>query len=104
MFGDRVPLPPLNPSFAFTIPATGTLPLDSAAPSIIDHQGDPTAMAEIPDLGARLRMLILKHPEATAIKALYRDLGVAGPPMIIPGPELRYRALVETPAGLKELG
>lgn len=45
IFGDKVPLPNTNPTFDFTIPNDGSLPLNGAAPSIIDHRGDPTPMA-----------------------------------------------------------
>jgi hypothetical protein len=60
-------------------------------------------MASIPDLGARLRSLTLEHPDPAAIEALYRELSIGGPPRIIQAPEVRYRALIETPTGLKEL-
>lgn len=103
LFGDKVPLPTDAPSFAFSIPADGSLPLDGAAPSLIDHQGDPTAMAEIPDLGARLISLTLEHPDPAAIESLYRALAIDRPPGIIRGPKLRYRAEIATPAGLKVL-
>jgi Glyoxalase-like domain len=103
ILGDKVPLPTMNPTFDFTIPNDGSLPLDGAAPSIIDHRGDPTAMASIPDLGARLRSLTLEHPNPTAIEALYRELSIEHPPVIIQAPKVRFRAVIETPTGLNEL-
>jgi len=103
IFGDKVPLPPAEPTFAFAIPEDGSLPLDGAAPSLIDHRGGPRSMASIPDLGARLRSLTLEHPDPGAIERLYRELAIDRPPAIVPGPRLRYRAEIETPAGLKEL-
>ncbi|POF32292.1 VOC family protein [Roseibium marinum] len=103
IFGGTVPLPPAGPEFAFSIPEDGSLPLDGAAPSLIDHWGDPTSMAEIPDMGARLRSLTLEHPEPAAIGALYRQLSIDRPPEIVRGDKVRYRARIETPAGLKEL-
>ena len=103
IFGDVVPLPTASPSFAFAIPKDGSLPLDGAAPSLIDHWGDPTSMAEIPDLGARLKSLTLEHPDPAAIEQLYRDLAIGRPPTIVKGVEVRYRAQIETPSGLKEL-
>ena len=103
IFGDKVALPTSNPTFDFTIPDDGSLPLDGAAPSIIDHRGDPTSMASIPDLGARLLSLTLEHPDSPAIETLYRDLSIDHPPAIVPGPKVRYRAQIETPTGLKEL-
>ncbi|SMF40906.1 Glyoxalase-like domain-containing protein [Tistlia consotensis] len=103
VFGDRVPLPVADPTFDFAIPEDGSLPLDGAAPSIIDRRGEPEAMAAIPDRGARLRSLTLEHPDPVAIEALYRELSIDRPPAIIPGPKVRYRAEIETPTGLKEL-
>ena len=103
IFGDKVALPPANPAFAFAIPEDGSLPFDGAAPSIIDHQGDPTSMAEIPDLCARFVSFSLEHPDPATIEVLYRELSIDHPPVIVQGPKLRYRAQIETPSGLKQL-
>jgi hypothetical protein len=103
IFGDKVPLPPLQPSFDFTIPPDGSLPLDGALPSIIDRRGKPRSMTAIVDLGARLLSFSLGHPEADAVATVYRDLDIDRPPVIVQGPTLRYRAQIQTPAGLREL-
>jgi hypothetical protein len=103
IFGKKVSLPWTNPSFDFAIPADGALPLDGAAPSIIDRRGKPRSMATIADLDARLRSFSLEHNDAAAISALYRELSIDRPPAIIQGNELRYRAQIETHAGVKEL-
>lgn len=103
IFGEKVPLPTVNSSFDFAIPRDGSLPLDGAAPCIIDRRGKPRAMTTIIDLGARLRSFTLEHPDPAAVKALYRALTVDRPPEIANGPSLRYRAHIETPAGLREL-
>jgi hypothetical protein len=103
IFGDKVSLPTANPTFYFAIPEDGSLPLDGAAPSIIDHRGDPTSMASIPDLGARLHSLTLEHPNPAAIQTLYRELAIDRPPAIVPGRIVRYRAQIETPTGMQEL-
>jgi hypothetical protein len=103
LFGEKVPLPPLQPSFDFAIPPDGSLPLDGAVPSIIDRRGKPRSMRTIADLGARLLSFSLEHPEAGAIAALYRELDVDRPPVIVQGPTLRYRSQIETLAGLREL-
>lgn len=103
IFGTEVPLPPEDPSFAFTLLASGGLPLDGAAPSIIDHRGDTSHIPTIPDLGARLRAFTLEHPDPDHIAALYRALGIAQAPVVRPGPVLRYRASIETPHDLRHL-
>ncbi|EGL67164.1 riboflavin-specific deaminase [Agrobacterium sp. ATCC 31749] len=103
VIGGRVALPPEDPTFDFAIPADGSLPLDGVAPSVIDHRGNSSYIDFIPDLGARLHAFILEHPDPAGVEALYRDLGVEHPPRIIEAPSMRYRALIETPAGLREL-
>jgi len=103
IFGEKVSLPATDPTFTFTIPADGSLPLDGAAPSIIDHRGDSSYVATIPDRGARLVSLMLEHPEPIRIEALYRELVVDGAPEVVPGSEVRYRAVIETPSGVKVL-
>jgi glyoxalase-like protein len=103
VFGEKVPLPAVNSSFDFAIPHDGSLPLDGAAPSIIDRRGKPRSMAAIADLGARLRSFTLEHPDPAAVEALYRAMSVDRPPAIVGGRRLRYRAQIETASGLKEL-
>lgn len=103
IIGRKVALPTVNPSFDFAIPDDGSLPLDGAAPSLIDRRGKPRSMATIADLGARLRIFVCEHPDPPAIATLYRELAVERSPTITRGPELRYRAWIETPSGLREL-
>jgi hypothetical protein len=103
VFGEKVPLPPANPTFDFSIPVNGSLPLDGAAPSLIDHRDDPTSMTDIPNLGAQLVSFSLEHPDPAAIEMLYRDLPIDRPPKLVLGPNIRFQAQIETPTGLKEL-
>jgi len=103
VFGEEVSLPPDSPEFGFSIPKDGTLPLDGAAPSLIDHRGAPTSMDEIPDMGARLVSLTLEHPDPSAIEALLGALGIDRAPRVVQGPALRFTARIETPQGLRTL-
>lgn len=103
VFGRKVALPASDPSFDFAIPDDGSLPLDGAAPSIIDRRGKQRSMASIADLGARLLTFSLEHPDADAVSGFLRELGVDRPPVIRRGASLRYVAQVDTPAGPKEL-
>jgi Glyoxalase-like domain len=103
LLGNHVTLPDDAPTFAFAIPPDGSLPLDGALPSVIDHLGDTSHFAGIPDLGARLTGLILEHPDPQPIGELYRQIGVLGPPQLFREPRLRYRALIQTPHGLRML-
>lgn len=103
VFGRKVALPLVDPSFDFAIPDDGSLPLDGAMPSVIDRRGKPRSMATIADLGARLTSFVLEHPEPETVLRLYRELAIDRPPEIVLAPRLRYRALIETAAGMKEL-
>lgn len=103
IFGTKVALPPAAPTFHFAIPDDGRLPLDGAAPSIIDRLGQPRAMTSIADLGARLRSYTLEHPDPPTVSALYDRWHVDRAPQVDPGDRLRYRAQVMTSTGLREL-
>jgi len=103
IFGVKVALPASDPSFDFAIPPDGSLPLDGAAPSIIDRRGKPRSMATIADLGARLCSFSVEHPDPQALSSFYRELGIDRAPAAMPGQKPRYRAQIKTPAGLKEL-
>jgi hypothetical protein len=103
VLGRKVAFTSANGSFCFAIPADGSLPLEGAAPSVIDRLGKPPSVAAMADAGARLQSVILEHPEPARVIALYRSLGIADPPVVTSGERLRYRALIETPNGLREL-
>ncbi len=103
ILGRKCSLPPEAAVFDFAIPDDGSLPLDGAAPSIIDRRGRTRSMAAIADLGARLVSFTLEHPQAGEIGTLYRGLGVNGAPTVRTGPLAGYRALIDTPAGPREL-
>jgi hypothetical protein len=70
---------------------------------VIDRLGKPPSVATMADAGARLQSLVLEHPAPARIEALYRTLDIAQAPIVTRGKQLRYRARIETPGGLKEL-
>lgn len=103
IFGEERSLPPSAPEFGFAIPKDGSLPLNGAAPSLIDHRGVPTAMEDIPDLGARLVDFTLTHPDLNALTQLYDKLALDRPPRLNDGSELCLMAEIETPSGRRQL-
>lgn len=103
IFGRRVALPFDAPAFDFAIPDDGSLPGDGAYPSLIHRRGKARSMATMADLGARLQVITLESPNPAAILRLYDAFAIDTPPMVRPGPALRYRASIETPTGVKEL-
>ncbi|WP_447699865.1 VOC family protein [Methylobacterium sp. D54C] len=102
-FGRKVGLPFDDPVFDFAIPEDGSLPLDGAAPSLIDRRGKARSMDAIADLGARLCSFTVAHPEPDLLAELLRYWSIDRPPAVIAGVELRYRAQIETPRGPREL-
>jgi hypothetical protein len=102
-FGRRVELPTADPTFAFAIPDDGSLPLDGAAPSLIDHYGDASYIDALPDLGARLATFVLEHPDPSGVEALYKALAIRNAPTLQPGTVMKYRASIQTPRGLRQL-
>lgn len=103
VLGRKVRLATPDAHFFFAIPADGSLPGGGIAPSVIDRVGRPPPVAAMADAGARLRDLVIEHPQPDQVAALYERLGVDHPPLIQRGDRLRYRALIDTPGGLKEL-
>jgi len=103
VLGQKVRLATPDAHFFFAIPADGALPGGGAAPSVIDRVGRPPPVATMADLGARLRDFVIEHPQPEQVAALYERLSVDRPPLAQRGDRLRYRALIDTPAGLKEL-
>lgn len=103
IFGRKIALPWTNSLFDFAIPDDGSLPLNGAFPSIIDRRGEARSMANVVDLGARLKSFLLQHPDATTLIKRYQTLDIDRPPVIVQCSDLRYRAQIETPAGTREL-
>ena len=55
------------------------------------------------DVGADLTSFLIEHPDPAWVLDLYARLGVTNPPEVRQGMQLRYRAVIQTPSGLKEL-
>ena len=55
------------------------------------------------DLGAKLCALTIEHPDPDRIVGLYRALAIETPPRVQKGEPMRYRAEIQTPAGLRAL-
>lgn len=90
-------------SWLFLVPADGSLPLDGVAPSVIDWGERGCPAPAMPQLGADLVSLRLEHPDPDHVRALYRDLGVANPPEVRQGRQIRYEARIATENGIKTL-
>lgn len=103
MLGRKVAFSSRNGDFFFAIPDDGSLPLDGVAPSVIDRQGKPPPVAAMADPGARLHSVIIEHPDPDRVSDLYRKLRIDAAPEVRKGARFRYRAMIQTPGGLKDL-
>jgi hypothetical protein len=62
-----------------SIPSDGSLPLQGAAPALIQWQASTHPAAAMPDLGCSLIRLDVFHPQPARIAELLHDIGFAGP-------------------------
>jgi hypothetical protein len=90
-------------SWFFAVRPDGSLPAEGVAPSAMDWEVRGNPAPAMRNLGARLISFQIEHPDPDAVKALYANLGVINAPEVRKGAEFRYRALIETPGGVKEL-
>lgn len=83
------------------VPASGVLPFDNRFPALIEWQGVAHPAQRLAPSGARLRRLIVAHPEAVALRAA---LGNLSDPRIAfePGASA-LRAEFDTPHGARAL-
>jgi hypothetical protein len=90
-------------SWDFALRPDGALPADGALPPVIDWGPRGNPASAMPDLGATLVSFRIEHPEPARVAALHGALGIVDPPDVRPGPRLRYRAVIDTPGGVREL-
>jgi Glyoxalase-like domain len=103
IFGKKTRLTRGGSVYFFSIPPDGSLPLGGVAPSLIDREGRPPSIAAMADFGAKLRSLLIEHPDPDQVAELYGKLSIDTPPEVRHGERLRYRAMIDTRGGLREL-
>jgi hypothetical protein len=104
VLGRRVRLPSGAGSFFdISVPPDGSLPLRGAAPSVIDRQGRPPSTGGMLDAGIRLHSLLIEHPDPPALQRLLWALRIDTPPEVRHGDEIRLRARLRTPDGVRDL-
>lgn len=82
------------------VPANGRLPFDGVFPALIQWQG-PHPAQRLPDTGARLRQLVVSHPDAALLRKALS--GLTDQRLMIEAGQPGVCAQIETPHGLRWL-
>jgi hypothetical protein len=108
-----VPLGPIEAmtrdslAWLITISPNGHLPLDGAAPSLIQWSTPGHPAAALPDSGCSLEGLEVRHPQLDLLEAVLREIGFDGP-LKLAAPAAGRRpglvARIRTPEGICMLG
>ena len=93
-------------SWKMTVRADGSVPLDGAAPLLIQRSSSVHPAAALPQSGLELQRLRIRHPAPAQILALFAKIGLASQPAVtvIQGNKCSLVAEVQTPFGPRELG
>jgi Glyoxalase-like domain len=81
-YGHPVTLHRGDLTWRFALRLDGTLPLDGAAPQLIQWPQGPHAASRMADLGIRLQALQIETPQADRLTGLLRGLQMTSPPQI----------------------
>jgi hypothetical protein len=93
-------------TWKMTVTADGGVPLDGAAPLLIQRSSSVHPAAALPQIGLELQRLRIRHPAPSQVLALFEKIGLASQPAVTVtwGNQCSLVAEVQTPFGLRELG
>jgi hypothetical protein len=93
-------------AWQMTVRADGSLPLDGAAPLLIQRAAGADPMAALPPTGLVLRCLRIRHPEPARVRDLFAGIGLVAQSKIsvTHGDTCSLAAWVDTPFGPRVLG
>lgn len=93
-------------NWLITIPADGSVPLNSAAPALIEWHTDVHPAAKLEDKGLSLAKLEIAHPNPERVARLLSSLELDAPVSVLsaqPGTSARLVAYINTQRGLRVL-
>jgi len=92
-------------AWQITIPTDGKLPLDGAAPSLIQWSSSEHPAQLLTDSGCTLESLEIRYPQSTLITELLRKIYFTGPVSVQQDSGQPYLvARIRTPTGVRVLG
>ena len=86
-------------TWRMALPEDGRLPFDGAAPALIEWTGGAHPSDALPDSGARLARLEVRHPEADALVTGFAELITVGQVGILTDARPSLAATLVTPRG-----
>jgi len=104
--GDVEPMSRGALDWLITVPADGSVPLDGAAPALIEWPADAHPAARLEDRGLSLAGLEILHPDPDRLARLLSSLELDAPVAVRPAPageSPRLVARIDTPWGLRLL-
>jgi hypothetical protein len=93
-------------TWKMTVRQDGSVPLDGAAPLLIQRSSSVPPAAALPQSSLDLQRLRIQHPAPAQVLALFARIGLASQPAVtvIQGNKCSLVAEIQTPFGLRELG
>jgi hypothetical protein len=93
-------------TWKMTATTDGSVPLDGAAPLLIQRSSSVHPAAALPQSGLELLRLRIRHPAPARVLALFAKIGLASHPAVTvtQGNDCSLVAEIQTPFGLRELG
>jgi hypothetical protein len=93
-------------TWKMTVRADGSVPLEGAAPLLIQRTPGANPAGALPPSGLQLRRLRIRHPEPDRVLALLATIGLAAqcPVAVTESPVCSLVAEIDTPRGIRELG
>ena len=104
--GDLEPMRRSALDWLITIPADGSVPLEGAAPALIQWHADAHPATRMEDKGCALALLEIFHPDPERISRLLSSLELEAPVAVRqagPGDPVRLAAHIDTPHGRRIL-
>jgi len=94
-----------NHTWQMTVRSDGRVPLDGAAPLLIQRSSSEHPAAALPQSDLRLHALWIRHPYPAEVLALFAKIGLIRQPLVKveQGNECSLVAEIQTPFGIREL-
>ena len=101
--GDIEPMSRGDTTWLITIPKDGSIPLAGGAPPLIEWHVDGHPAIKMTDFGLSLTKLLITHPEPEKLSRVLDSIILKGAVEITYAKEVKITAIIDTPAGEKEL-